>query len=170
MKQAPLFFLALAFFLLSGCAGYHTGVNKPKQMAAVTKLAVPAFKNDTLQPRLEVLVTDAVIKNLQIQGTYKIVDVNEADAVLYGTIDDITSRQFRAQRDNTIRTSQLLEGLIVRYEIKGSANNEVLMKGQVRNVSTLILDPNFQVTKQQALADAATRLGADLSIEVTEGW
>ena len=154
--------------MLPGC-GYHTGVSKPKQMAAVKKLAVPAFKNDTLQPRLEVLVTDVVIKNLQIQGTYKIVDVGEADAVLYGTIEDITSHQYRAQRNNTIRTSELLEGLIVKYEVKG-ANNDVLLRGTVRNVSTLVLDPNFQVTKLQALADAASRLGEKLSIEVTEGW
>jgi hypothetical protein len=170
MKLASLFFLAASLLVLPGCAGYHTGVNKPKQMANVTKLAVPTFKNDTLQPRLEVLVTDAVIKNLQIQGTYKIVSVEEADAVLHGTIDDITSHQYRAQRNNTIRTSQLLEGLIVKYEIKGGPNNEVLMKGLTRANSTQIIDPNFQVTKQQALADAATRLGETLSIEVTEGW
>src|SRR4029079_9752709 len=88
MKPASLFFLAASLLILPGCAGYHTGVNKPKQLVNVTKLAVPTFKNETLQPRLEVLVTDAVIKHLQIQGTYKIVAVDEADAVLHGTIED----------------------------------------------------------------------------------
>jgi hypothetical protein len=169
MKQAPLFLALVALLSLASCAGYAPGVNKPKQLAAVTKLAVPTFKNDTLQPRLEVLVTDSVIKQLQIAGTYKIVPVSEADAVLYGVIEDITSRQYRAHRNNTIRTSQLLVGLIVKYEVK-DVNGEVLLKGQPRALSTLILDPNYQVTKQQALADAASRLGENLSIEITEGW
>ncbi len=92
MKKRFLLLTAVALTSMVGCAGYQPGVNKPKKMAAVTKLAVPTFKNNTLQPRLEVLVTDALIKRLQIAGTYKIVPVNEADAVLYGTIEDITSR------------------------------------------------------------------------------
>jgi len=169
MKKASLFLAAIALFSLAGCAGYRPGVNKPKQMAAVTKLAVPTFKNDTLQPRLEVLVTDAVIKQLQIAGTYKIVPVNEADAVVHGVIEDITSRQFRAQRNNTIKTSQLLVGLVVKYEVKDPSGN-VLLTGKPQSVSTLILDPNFQVTKQQALADATSRLSEAMSIEITEGW
>lgn len=169
MKKASHLLAVLALASLVSCAGYQPGVNKPKQMADVTKLAVPTFKNNTLQPRLEVLVTNSVIKQLQIAGTYKIVPVSEADAVLYGTIDDISSRQYRAQRNNTLKTSQLLVGLIAKYEVKG-VNDEVLLKGQPQALSTLILDPNFQVTKQQALADAASRLGESLSIEITEGW
>lgn len=169
MKKASLFLAAIALPSLVGCAGYHTGVNKPKQMSAVTRLAVPTFKNDTLQPRLEVLVTNAVIKQLQIAGTYKIVPVSEADAVVHGVIEDITSRQFRAQRNNTIKTSQLLVGLVVKYEVK-DPSGAVLLKGQPQAVSTLILDPNFQVTKQQALADATSRLSEAMSIEITEGW
>ncbi len=169
MNKASLLLIAVALLSLASCAGYQPGVNKPKQMEAVTKLAVPTFKNNTLQPRLEVLVTNSVIKQLQIAGTYKIVPVSEADAVLYGVIDDITSRQYRAQRNNTIKTSQLLVGLIANYEVK-DVNEEVLLKGQPQSFSTLILDPNFQVTRQQALADAASRLGEKLSIEITEGW
>ena len=169
MKKASLVLAAVALLSLVGCAGYQPGVNKPKQMVAVTKLAVPTFKNETLQPRLEVLVTNAVIKQLQIAGTYKIVPVADADAVLHGVIEDITSRQFRAQRNNTIKTSQLLVGLIVKYEVK-DVNGEVLLKGQPHAVSTLILDPNFQVTRQQALADAASRLSEAVSVEITEGW
>lgn len=169
MKKASVVLAATALLSLVGCAGYGPGVPKPKQMATVTKLAVPTFKNETLQPRLDVLVTDAVIKQLQVAGTYKIVPVNEADAVLHGTIEDITSRQYRAARNNTIRTSQLLVGLIVKYDVKG-VNEEVLLSGQSRSVSTLILDPNFQVTRQQALADAASRLADSVSIQITEGW
>ena len=35
-----------------------------------TPLQYPTFKNRTLVPRIEVLVTDTVIKQLQQDGTY----------------------------------------------------------------------------------------------------
>lgn len=169
MNKVTLLLAAGLAFTLASCAGYHTGVTKPKAMAKVTKLAVPTFKNETLAPRLEVLTTNELIKQLQIAGTYKIVPVSEADAVLHGTINEITSRQFRATRTNTLQTSQLQVGMVAKYEVK-SAAGELLMVGQGRHHSTLVLDPNLQVTKQQALEDAAAGLARAVSSEVTEGW
>jgi outer membrane lipopolysaccharide assembly protein LptE/RlpB len=163
---APL--VAALTIALAGC-GYHTGVSKPKTMAAVKKLAVPTFKNDTLYPRLEVLVTNAVIKQLQMAGAYKIVPVSEADAVLRASITDISSRQFRAARNNTLRTSQLQVGLVVKYSVQ-DVNGQALLNGQAKGDTELVLDPNFQVTEAQALAVAAERLSATLAGEVTEGW
>ena len=44
----PLLALACCF---SGCAGYTLGPIKPKRMRAVSTIAVPSFKNDTLELR-----------------------------------------------------------------------------------------------------------------------
>ena len=169
MKKLVISSLALTLGLLTGCAGYHTGVSKPHQLAEVKKLAVPTFKNETLDPRLEVLVTNAVIKQIQAGGAYKIVAVKDADAVLRATITDITRRQFRANRNNTLRTSELQVGLVVRYRVEG-ADGDVKLQGQARENSELVLDPNFQVTETQALAVSAERLGATIASEVSEGW
>lgn len=169
MNKASLLLAAAALVSLAGCAGYRPGVSKPHQLTSVTKLAVPTFKNETLAPRLEVLVTNALIKQLQVNGSYQIVPVSEADAVLRGTISDITSHQFRAERNNTLNTSQLLVGLIVKYKVEGP-DGDALLSGQTRDTSTLVLDPNLQITKQQALVNAAERLSSNLASELTEGW
>lgn len=169
MNKASHLPAVLALVFLVGCAGYHPGVSKPRQMAGVTKLAVPTFKNETLAPRLEVLVTNALIKQLQIHGAYEIVPTSQADAVLKGTITDILSSQYRAERNNTLNTSQLMVSLLVRWKVEGPDGNN-LLTGQAQDYSTLVLDPNFQVTKQQALANAAERLSATMAGELTEGW
>jgi hypothetical protein len=164
--------LALALVTLTsltGCAGYQLGASRPAKMAGVTTLSVPTFKNETLEPRLEVLVTNAVIKKLQADGAYKIVGPGEGDATLKATIFDIERNQFRSARNNTLRTSEILMRLIVKYDVVDSAGTK-LMGGQIRGESNLVLDPNTQLTERQALADAAERLSSLFSSELSEGW
>jgi hypothetical protein len=77
--------LATVFCLaLSGCLGYHVGPVKPYYLRDVHSIAVPTFKNRTLVPRIEVLVTDTVIKQLQQDGTFQIENGDKADATLNG--------------------------------------------------------------------------------------
>lgn len=190
MKTAHLFLLVASIFTFTGCAGYQAGASKPHQMAAVKKLAVPTFKNDTLEPRIEVLLTNAVIKKLQMDGGYKIVPVSEADAVLKGTITDTTRHQFRAQRENTLVTSEILVGLVVKFTVE-AASPEILaaskvvttvpegvdtkvsntiLSGQTRSASNIVVNPNYQLSVRQALADASERLSNDLVGQLTVGW
>ncbi len=169
MKQFALLLASLALTLLTSCAGYQLGSGKPQKMANVKKLAVPTFKNDTLEPRLEVLVTNALIKKLQLDGAYQIVPVNEADAVVKATVTEIQRSQFRSSRNNTLRTSELLMGLIVRYTVEDNAGTQ-LMAGQSQGSSNIVLDPNIQLTERQALADASERLSINMASALTEGW
>ena len=85
-----LFGAVLLLLSLGGCAGYHLGPVQPYYLRSVHKLAVPTFENKTLSPRISVLITDTVIKQLQQDGTYQIVGDDEADATLHGEITHIT--------------------------------------------------------------------------------
>lgn len=169
MNKLALLLAPLALSLLTNCAGYELGSSKPHQLANVTKLAVPTFKNDTLEPRLEVLVTNALIKKLQMDGAYQIVPREEADAVLNATITDIERSQFRSVRSNTLRSSELLMRLRIAYTVDSSSGEE-LLKGQVQGASNIVIDPSLQITERQALADAAERLSISMASAVTEGW
>lgn len=169
MKSVLSVPLALLAFTLSGCAGYHVGSDKPHQMAAVRKLAIPTFKNDTLEPRVDVLVTNAIIKKFQMDGTYQITSVKDADAVLRGTVSDITRRQFRADLNNNLVTTEIQVGFVVKYRVEDK-NGTVLLAGQERDQSNLALDPDFQITERQALADAAERLSFTVASNLTNGW
>ena len=77
---------ALILLSLGGCAGYHIGPVQPYYLRAVHSIAVPTFENKTLVPRIAVLVTDTVIKQFQQDGTYRIANDDQADAILKGEI------------------------------------------------------------------------------------
>ena len=68
---------ALIPLLFSGCAGYHLGAIQPHFMEGIHTIAVPTFRNDTLIPRIEVLVADTVIRQIQEDGTYKVASSEE---------------------------------------------------------------------------------------------
>ena len=169
MKRLVFLSAALALVLLPGCAGYQFGADKPTKLAKVTKLAVPTFKNNTLVPRIEVLVTNALIKRLQTQGVYKIVPREEADAVLKAEIFDIQRSQFRSELDNTLRTAEILMRLRVNFTVE-DANGMKLLNGQQVGASEAVLDTNFQLTQTQVLADAAERFAFQMASQLTEGW
>src|SRR4051794_782281 len=97
---------AAALFLSPGCAGYHIGAIKPKLMAGVNTVAVPSFKNDTLEPRIEVLLANVLIKQIQQDGTYTVVNEKNADAVVECTLDKIVRRPARSVKGNVLQTKE----------------------------------------------------------------
>ena len=163
--------LALNLCLLfTGCAGYHLGGQKPKHLAGVTKLAVPTFENLTLEPRLASVVTNALIKQIQIDGSYQIVPKDQAEAVLEGSINRVDRTQFRSARGNVLRTSQLQMRLTCGFVIRDTGNGMAIHSGNASANSYVILDTNVQNSEAQALDDAAQRLAANLAVEISEGW
>ncbi len=155
--------------LLTSCAGYHLGAHKPSHLANIKRLAVPTMKNMTLEPRLGVLVTNAIIKQIQNHGSYELGTRADSDAVLVGTIRNVQRFQYRSDRTNILRTSQMLLTLQVDYTIKDH-NDNTLHTNYASGESFVILDPNLQISESQALEDAAQRLAVNLANDISEGW
>jgi len=162
--------LASACLLLPGCAGYTLGAHKPAHLSKITKIAVPTFENLTLEPRLAVLVTNSVIKQLQNHGSYQIVSKSEAEAVLQGKISNINRTQFRSDLNNVLRSSQIMATLVCTFNVTDSASGKLLHNGSASADSYIILDANLQLSETQLLEDAAQRLAFNLADQVSEGW
>jgi hypothetical protein len=96
----------LLAFSLGGCAGYHIGPIQPYYLRSVHTLAIPTFKNNTLIPRISVLITDTVIKQFQQDGTYRIDRPENADAILQGQIERVDRAAARSVRGNVLATAE----------------------------------------------------------------
>lgn len=165
----PLFATSIAL-LLSNCAGYHLGGQKPTHLQGITKLAIGTFENQTLEPRISSVVTNALIKQIQVDGSYQIVSRENAEAVLEGSIARVDRSQFRSVRQNVLRTSQLQMRLSVAYTVKDAASGRTIHTGRGSANSYVILDSNVQNSEAQALEDAAQRLATNIANEISEGW
>lgn len=74
--------LALTALLLAGC-GYSTRGNLPDHIRTV---AVPIFKNRTLEPGVETAITSGVVNAFSSGGRVRVVPLEEADAILEGEV------------------------------------------------------------------------------------
>ncbi len=169
MKSILTLVLATTCLLFSSCAGYQLGGQKPHNLREIQTLAIPAFENMTLEPRLAVNVTNAVIKWVQNHGSYQLSTRSSADAVLVGTIRNIQRTQYRADRTNVLRTSQMQLTVAIDYQIK-DPSGRVLHSSTVTGESQTLIDPNLQLSETQALEDAAQRAAINLANDICEGW
>lgn len=156
--------------LMLSCAGYTLRPVKPVRFATVKTLYVPTFKNQTLEPRSSVLVTNSVIQQFQRDGTYKLVPSRGADAILEAKITRLRRHQTRSTRFNTLRARELEFTLEVEYRLRDLRTNELLDEGKVSGRTSQFLDPNFQLSERQALPAAAERVAQELVSRLAEGW
>jgi hypothetical protein len=198
MKSPILLVIAagLTAQLFTGCAGYQLGEVKPGVYKDIEKLHVPPFKNLTLEPRFSSLLTNAVLAELQSDGTYEVSSRANADAVLVGEIRQIEKRQLRAVRTDTLRSRELSLYLIVDFHLedpqtgarigervargdievptddKVGSEEEIIGARQGRVVGETIqfVDPSFQVGERNALSFAAEDLADKLVSQLANGW
>jgi hypothetical protein len=159
---APL----LAALFLSGCA-YTLGEARPSMMRGVQTLAVPVSQNKTLEPNVEGLLADTIIKGLQTDGTYTISPERNADATVYTTLISANRRPARSVRGNVLATSEYELVTVVGYEVVESSTGKQLMTGAVNGRTSFFVTPDLQTDEQQALplafSDAAVKLASRLS-------
>jgi len=182
---------SLAAVAMSGCAGYKMGSVKPEVYSHIHKISVPTFENRTLEPRVSVFVTNSVIKQIQMDGTFEIAAKGQADAELRGSISRIERQQLRSARTDTFQSTELLSYLVIRWALHDPVTGEKLEYTQSRDIdennidgtsgltvrpgqnlgrTIVFLDPNFQTSERGALPVAAQKAAEQLVSQLTEGW
>jgi hypothetical protein len=163
--------LATVFCLaLCGCLGYHVGPVKPYYLRDVHTIAVPTFKNRTLVPRIEVLVTDTVIKQLQQDGTYQITNGDKADATLNAEISRITRSPARSVIGNVLATTEFNLALGIKYTLTKRDGTEVVGHGQATGTTSFFVSSDVTTDERQALPLATEDLATRLVTQLSEGW
>ena len=119
-------------FCLTGCLGYTIGPVKPNYLSDVHTIAIPTFKNDTLIPRIEVLVTETVIKQFQQDGTFKIGNERTADATLKAEISRISRSPARSQQGNVLSTTEFNLVMRLKYRLIGRDGKTIGPPGEVQ--------------------------------------
>jgi Lipopolysaccharide-assembly len=163
--------LATVFCLaLSGCLGYHVGPVKPYYLRDVHSIAVPTFKNRTLVPRIEVLVTDTVIKQLQQDGTFQIENGDKADATLTGEVFRIVRAPARSVRGNVLATTEFALTLSVKYSLIGKNGEQLAAANEAIGTTSFFVSSDVTTDERQALPLATEDLATRLVSQISEGW
>jgi outer membrane lipopolysaccharide assembly protein LptE/RlpB len=162
-------FIAVSL-LLTGCLGYHVGPVKPSVLRDVHAIAVPTFENKTLLPRIEALITDSVIKQLQQDGTYRIANENNADAILKAEISEISRTPARSLRGNVLATTEFNLAMHVKYKLETPSGTVLMPSTEVVGTTSFFVGEDVTTDERQALPLAAEELAIHLVTQLSEGW
>jgi hypothetical protein len=161
---------AIACCCLIGCLGYHVGPVKPYYLRDVHTIAVPTFKNHTLLPRVEVVVTDTVIKQLQQDGTFQIASDGNADATLKGDIIQIGRTPARSVRGNVLATTEFNLSMRVKYSLVGRDGAPLVTSAEAVGRTSFFVSADVVTDERQALPLATEELATQLVSQLSEGW
>lgn len=164
------FAAAICCLCLTGCLGYHIGPAKPYYLRDIQAIAVPTFKNTTLLPRVEVLITGTVIKQFQQDGTFRIASDENADATLKGEIIRISRSPARSVRGNVLATTEFNLSMRVRYTLMGRDGKPLAPPAEATGTTSFFVGTDVVTDERQALPLAAEELAIQLVSQLSEGW
>lgn len=157
--------------LLASCAGYQLGDSKPASLVRVKSIAVPMFENSTLFPRGEAMATSAVTEAIIQDGTYQIVAVSQADAILEGALSKVEYSSLRGSRVNVLRPEELENTVTLSWTLRDARNpTKVLASGKSEGSSIFFAASNLQTARNNAMPDALERAGVALVSAIANGF
>ena len=170
------FLLPLAAVFFSGCLGYQIGPVKPKFMYGVNSVAVPNFKNNTLRARVEVMLADSLIKQIQQDGTYQVKSEDDADVIIKGTLMNVIRAPSKSVFGNVLLTQEYSLTVRCRFDLFKRSTGQLIDHREVQGQTTffaagsesIAADINSQ--DRQALPLAAEDLMVRYVSLLTEGW
>lgn len=168
MKLFSSFIIALA---LSSCVGYQLGGAKPPSLANVHRISVSMLENGTLHPRAEAIATSAVTNAVVQNGTYRISDLDQADAVLEGAVTSIDYSALRGSRIDALAAEELTNTVRISWQLKDARDpTRLLASGVSTGTSSFFVDSNLQTARQNALPDAFERAAQNLILKLSSGY
>lgn len=163
--------LVLLSVFLSSCAGYQLGGAKPPSLASVQRISVSMLENGTLHPRAEAIATSAVTAAVVQNGTYRLSDLDHADAVLEGEVTSIDYSALRGSRLDALAAEELTNTVKISWRLKDARDpTKLLASGSSMGQSTFFVDSNLQTARQNALPDAFERAAQNLILRISSGY
>jgi hypothetical protein len=128
--------LVLGLGALPGCAGWdgHFDIfgytTRPMYDLSITSVRVPQFKNHTFYRDLDLMLTEAVCREIQAKTPYRVIqDCERADTELIGTIVNFSKSAINFNQLGEVREAQTTLGVeLVWRDLRPGRSGEILSR------------------------------------------
>jgi outer membrane lipopolysaccharide assembly protein LptE/RlpB len=159
--------LLLLIPLCFAACGYSTSGRTAKDIKSI---AVPFFNNLTTEPDLEINVTERIINNLVEDNTLKVVEEENADAVLEGDIVEFTNTPFSFNVD--LNADEYRVVLVVKVTLHNRTLNEPIWQDQrITGDAAYFLDAaEAGLTYEDALEESIEEITEQILNLTVQDW
>lgn len=162
MKRLFIFIgsLILCSLICQGC-GYHRAMPVNPLLQNISTIAVPYFKNKTFEPELESIFTQAFVNEFIESKRLRVVDREQADVILYGTIKQLFEDTISYDRDDKAQEYRLRVTVDLVLE-KRQTGTVVWKRINLRQADEYSVDTRI-IASEAAKREALQRLAQDLA-------
>jgi hypothetical protein len=161
----------LIVLALSGCAGYRVGNTSGRDLQGVRSVYVPVVKNTSLEPDLQMTVTNEIIRRFNNDGTLEVSQNANADSELDVTITNVQHTAVRSSTTDILITAQYqLTIQATATYVNRRLGRKIFENYQVSGMTTYFTQSDIQEGERQALPLAAQDLANNTVKLITEGW
>ena len=162
--------VVLTLVLISfGCRsiGYNLGTTLPEGLRSVQ---VPIFINETKEPLLEAVATQATLEEFQREGTMKVSN-DQADTLLEVTLTDFVIEPLRYRKDESLTGQEYRIRIYANMVFsKTKPEKAIMIKKRVIGEATFLLVGDLSSSKLTALPAATKNLGYHIVNNIVEYW
>ena len=163
--------VVLGTLILDGCAGYRVGNTSGRDLQGVRSVYVPVAKNTSLAPDLQMVVTNAIIRRFNNDGTLEVNQDSNADSELDVTVTNVQSTSVRSSSSDILVSAeyQLTIQATATY-VNRRLGRKVFENYSVTGTTSFFTQSDIQEGERQALPLAAEDLANNVVKLITEGW
>ena len=164
---SPLFFLfSILLLCLAGC-GY-----KPFSPIRedIRNIYIPTFKNSTYYPGVSAIVTDALRKEIILDGTFSLMDKEDAQAMLSGEVTDFRrSPSVYDEEENIIGGNLTIE---IKIRFVSIPEGKILWEGELAESESVnyFLAGSLAKTENEVTEWVAEKIARRIVERITEPW
>jgi len=157
----------LGLVVTSGCMGYRLGSSLPPGIDVVH---IPVFTNETDEPALEVVTTQAAIAEFQRDGTLAIGDPDRADVRLQVRLTGFSLNPVRYDRDAATTAEEYRMTILADMQLIEIRTGDVLVNRRISGERDFALAGDLSSAKRTHLPAAARDLAARIVRASIEFW
>ena len=151
---------------LAGC-GYRVGSVNPDD--PIKTIYIPNAKNKTAEPGIEARATSEIVTAFQIDGSYTVVNQNDADAVLEVTLVSYNRSAIRYDKMDVTREYRLTIG--AECVLRDAKTNKVIYTARrVEGEKTFFVTITLPESERIAVPFALDNLADHVVERITERW
>ena len=147
--------------------GYSSSSLYPKQYQSI---AIPIFQNSTMTRDVEFMLTDAIIKEIQVRSPYRVVDKHVAETILTGTITSLKLSTLSRSRTTGL-DNEVLFKVVIDFEWYDQVNGNRIV-GRKNFASSAVFIPSRPSSEPLEIGQFAVvqQLASDIIDQMQASW
>jgi hypothetical protein len=166
MKGIQRGWIWLLLLFGAGCGVYSASSGRVDE--SLKRVAVEYLENQTAEPNIEVVLSDDIIRAIQLDNTLKITDEGSANSIITGRVVRYVLGEVAARQDLTVTEYQVQIAVVLTMTVR-QTGKKIFDGKRFTGTGNYVLNDEL-TSEASAREEAAKEIVRDILALVVEDW